>query len=346
MPGIGRDKHDRPLASVHRLDPNRPRREGSLPEPSAALKGETPALDPNAGLSMLGTLDLGDAELRSPDEILASLDAVPSVSGSAHSRDASLVDERVVAADALPADDVQSDEILRELEQHHQRTQLTPAAAAPRGSAELGRGVARRAQTSWRRRIRSNNKTHGARRPRRGSLLFAAAAVVLVCAVVGSIAIPGQHRAPGSLLHVLHASRTATLTAAAVRSAGTPAKSANLGAKSATDGARRSERASRSRKLHARGSGRQHVGRHTVTSTSGRPSSTGQHAGSGAANENGVTNASYVSSTGADEPAVERPASTIAQPLSTTSSGSSDSNAGGPSGLGGEVGGNCNPKCS
>jgi hypothetical protein len=339
MAGIGRNKHDRPLASVHRLDTNRPRRAGSLPEPSAALNDETAAPEPNAGLSMLGTLDLGDVEFRSPDEILASLDAVP----AADSRNASLVDERAVAADALAADDVQSDEILRELEQHHQRTQLTPAAAAPRGSAELGRGVARRAQTSWRRRIRSNNKTHDVWRPRRGSLLCAAAAAVLVCAVVGSIAIPGQHRAPGSLLH---ASRSATLTASAVRSAGTPAKSANLGAKSATDGARRSERASRSRKLHARGSGRRHVGRHTVTSTSGRRSSTGQHAGSAAASENGVTNASYVSSTAADEPAVERPASTIAQPRSTTSSGSSDSDAGGPSGLGGEVGGNCNPKCS
>jgi hypothetical protein len=62
------------LASVHRLDPDRPKRTRRLPQPPAALKDETPAPDRNAALSMLGTFDLDDVDVRSPDEILATLD--------------------------------------------------------------------------------------------------------------------------------------------------------------------------------------------------------------------------------------------------------------------------------
>jgi hypothetical protein len=112
MPGIGGDKQDRPLASVHRLDPDRPRREASLPDAQAAPKAESSAPDRNAGLSMLGTLDLDDVELRSPDEILASLE--PSgVSGPGASAKPARVDRMALASEAATSDGAQSDEILR-----------------------------------------------------------------------------------------------------------------------------------------------------------------------------------------------------------------------------------------
>src|ERR1700694_1326497 len=137
MSGSSGDKHDGPVASVHRLDPDRPKRRRSLPKAPAAPNEERPAPDRNAALSMLGTFDLEDVDFRSPDEILATLAPEPSVSGPDDPPHPPPADQRAVTRDIPAVDDVQSDEILRELEEHHQRGQTTARPSAPRGSAEL-----------------------------------------------------------------------------------------------------------------------------------------------------------------------------------------------------------------
>src|SRR5450755_2517254 len=116
MSGSGGEKHNGPLASVHARDPDRPKRRRSLPKAPAAPNQETPPPDRNAALSMLGTFDLDDVDFRSPDEILATLAPEHSVSEPDGQPRASQADEGAVTSDTPAVEDVQSDEILRELE--------------------------------------------------------------------------------------------------------------------------------------------------------------------------------------------------------------------------------------
>ena len=154
MSGSGGNKHDGPLASVHRLDPDRPKRRRSLPKAPAAPNEETPAPDRNAALSMLGTFDLDDVDFRSPDEILATLAPEPTVSEPDDPPQASPADERAITRDIPAVEDVQSDEILRELEEHHQRGQTTARPSAPRGSAELQPALRRKVPPARKREVR------------------------------------------------------------------------------------------------------------------------------------------------------------------------------------------------
>ena len=179
MSGSGGDKHDGPLASVHALDPDRPKRRRSLPKAPAAPNQETPPPDRNAALSMLGTFDLDDVDFRSPDEILATLAPEPTVSGPDDPPQASPADERAVTRDIPAVEDVQSDEILRELEEHHQRGQTTARPSAPRGSAELQPALRRKVPPTRKREVRG--RASGESKPRGGRkrlvLSLAAAAV-------------------------------------------------------------------------------------------------------------------------------------------------------------------------
>jgi hypothetical protein len=86
---------------------------------------------------MLGTFDLDDVDFRSPDEILGTLAPEPTVFEPDDSPRASPTDDRAATRDIPAVKDVQSDEILRELEEHHHRGQTTARPSAPRGSAEL-----------------------------------------------------------------------------------------------------------------------------------------------------------------------------------------------------------------
>jgi hypothetical protein len=164
MSGSGREKHNGPLASVHALDPDRPKRRRSLPKAPAAPNQETPPLDRNAALSMLGTFDLDDVDFRSPDEILATLAPEPSVSDPDGPPAASQADE---GADMPAVEDVQSDEILRELEEHHQRGQVAARPSAPRGSAELQPNSRRQARPTRKRTVRSQARGESNPRGRR-----------------------------------------------------------------------------------------------------------------------------------------------------------------------------------
>ena len=184
MSGSGREKHDGPLASVHALDPDRPKRRRSLPKAPAAPNHETPAPDRNAALSMLGTFDLDDVDVGSPDEILATLAPESTASAPGVPPQVSPADERAVTRDGPAVDDVQSDEILRELEEHHQRGQTTARPSAPRGSAELQPTLRRKVQPTRKREVRG--PARGESKPRGGRkrlvLSLAAAAVFTVTA--------------------------------------------------------------------------------------------------------------------------------------------------------------------
>jgi hypothetical protein len=143
------------------------------------LKDEAAVPDRNTALSMLGTFDLDDVDVRSPDEILATLDPVPTVSGADDPAKASTVDERVVNADTPAVEDVQSDEILRELEEHHRRGQTNARPSAPRGSAELRPASRRHAPPTGKREVR--RRAAGESKPhdrRRAVVLYLAAAAV------------------------------------------------------------------------------------------------------------------------------------------------------------------------
>jgi hypothetical protein len=133
---------------------------------------------------MLGTFDLDDVDVGSPDEILATL--TPESPGSAPGvpPQVSPADERAATRDGPAVDDAQSDEILRELEEHHQRGQTTARPSAPRGSAELQPTRRRKVQPTRKREVRG--RARGESKPRGGRkrlvLSLAAAAVFTVTA--------------------------------------------------------------------------------------------------------------------------------------------------------------------
>ena len=198
MSGSGREKHDGPLASVHALDPDRPKRRRSLPKAPAAPNHKTPAPDRNAALSMLGTFDLDDVDVRSPDEILATLTPEGTASAPGVPPQVSPVDERAATRDGPAVDDVQSDEILRELEEHHQRGQTTARPSAPRGSAELQPRARRQARPQRKRSARS--QAHGEPKPRGRrnrvafsvavAAIFTATAMALTLSQLGGKSVP------------------------------------------------------------------------------------------------------------------------------------------------------------
>jgi hypothetical protein len=189
MSGSSGDKHDGPVASVHRLDPDRPRRRRSLPKAPAAPNEERPAPDRNTGLSMLGTFDLDDVDFRSPDEMLATLASEPTVSGLDDPSQTSPVDERAATRDIPAVEEIHSDEILRELEEHHHRGQLAPRPSAPRGSAEL-QPVVRRTVPSTRKR-EARGGASGGSKPRGGHkrLVLSLAAAAVFTATAGAVTL-------------------------------------------------------------------------------------------------------------------------------------------------------------
>jgi hypothetical protein len=189
MSGSSGEKHNGPLASVHALDPDRPKRRRSLPKAPAAPNQETPAPDRNAALSMLGTFDLEDVDFRSPDEILATLAPEPSVSEPDGPPPASHADEAAVTRDTPAVEDVQSDEILRELEEHHQRGQATARPSAPRGSAELQTRSRRQARPTRKRMVRTQARGESKPRGRRKRVALSVAVAAMFTAIAMAVTL-------------------------------------------------------------------------------------------------------------------------------------------------------------
>jgi hypothetical protein len=189
MSGFGGEKHNGPLASVHALDPDRPKRRRSLPKAPAAPNQETPVPDRNAALSMLGTFDLDDVDVGSPDEILATLIPQSAASARGVPPQVSAADERAVARDGPAVDDVQSDEILRELEEHHQRGQTTARPKAPRGSAERQPDLRRKVPPTRKREVRGRASGESKSRGGRKRLVLPLAAAAVFTATASAVTL-------------------------------------------------------------------------------------------------------------------------------------------------------------
>ena len=138
---------------------------------------------------MLGTFDLEDVDFRSPDEILATLASEPTVSGPDDPPQTSPTDERAVTRDIPAVEDVQSDEILRELEEHHQRGQTTARPSAPRGSAELQPDLRRKVPPTRTREVRGRAPGESKPRARRKRLVLALAAAAVFTATASAVSL-------------------------------------------------------------------------------------------------------------------------------------------------------------
>jgi hypothetical protein len=158
---------------------------------------------------MLGTFDLGDADVRSPDEILATLDPVPVVSGANDPPKAPASDDRAAITDVPDVEDVQSDEILRELEEHHRRGQTIARPTPPRGSAELQPISRRNAPPTRKRKAAATGS--GDSKPRGGrarlvpilaaaALFTASASAVTLSQLSGAGGRPRTHVGSGRLV--------------------------------------------------------------------------------------------------------------------------------------------------
>ena len=164
---------------------------------------------------MLGTFDLDDVEFGSPDEILATLAPEPTVSEADDPPQASPTDGQAISRDTPAVEGVQSDEILRELEEHHQRGQTTPRASAPRGSAELQPAPGARPRATRKREVRGRASGESKLRGGRRRLVFclAAAAVFTATAVAVTLSqLGGKTNRPTSPVRSSRLAATTELT--------------------------------------------------------------------------------------------------------------------------------------
>jgi hypothetical protein len=199
------------MASVHELDTARARQKRSSRQAPAAPK-QPP--DRSTGLSMLSTFDLDNVEDASPDEILAALDNPPSTPDHVGASPTAAADEPAAVAGAATTERVESDEILRELEEHHRRAQPTVRRGAPRGSAELqAKSPCKPAPARRQTRIpKPDAATEAGGRRRRAALTLLIAALAIVTSsafalsqLSGARPRPSGHAAPLTLSsdHVL-----------------------------------------------------------------------------------------------------------------------------------------------
>jgi hypothetical protein len=152
---------------------------------------------------MLGTFDLEGIDVPSADEVLATVEGSAAATRDADPSAPTRTDERPSLSGHPGVQDVDSDEILRELEEHHRRGQPAVRPRAPRGSAEL-KGSARRSATrASRRAVRTDSASgsqHRRRRSRRALVLGALvpvmiAAVAVALSNVGGTGVPAtSHR--------------------------------------------------------------------------------------------------------------------------------------------------------
>jgi hypothetical protein len=138
---------------------------------------------------MLGTFDLDNVDVGSPDEILATLTPENMVSAPVVPPQVSPADEPSVTRDDPAVDDVQSDEILRELEEHHQRGQTTARPSAPRGSAELQPTLRRKVQPTRKREVRGPARGELKSRGGRKRLVLSLAAAAVFTVTAGAVTL-------------------------------------------------------------------------------------------------------------------------------------------------------------
>lgn len=169
------------------LEPDRPKQRRSLSRSSASPNQETSVPDRNAALNMLGTFDLEGVDGGSPDEILGTLVAEKTEITQQFFE----ADEGADTGGTSAVENGQSDEILRELEEHHQRGAPAPRSSAPRGSAELQSRSRHQARAARRPIIRVRDfretKPHGRRRWLAVSVALALAAALAMAGMLSQL---------------------------------------------------------------------------------------------------------------------------------------------------------------
>lgn len=173
----GGDPGSGPMASVHELDVARERQQQSVSRPPKGPQ-DSPTPDRAAALNMLGTFDLDGIDVPSPDEVLATFEGSAAAGERTESTKHARPEGRLTAREAAAVHDVHSDEILRELEEHHRRGQPTARPSAPRGSADLRLGGRPSRPRPPRRSIRKETRTASRRMGRHGRATLLVAALV------------------------------------------------------------------------------------------------------------------------------------------------------------------------
>ena len=154
---------------------------------------------------MLGTFDLDGIDVPSPDEVLATVEGSAAASRDAHMSAHSPTQERRNLSDTPGVQDIDSDEILRELDEHHHRGQRTVRPRAPRGSAELQASARRSATRAPRRTVRNDNDNDTASgwphrsRARRPTLVLGASVPLTIAAVAVALSNVGGPGAPATI---------------------------------------------------------------------------------------------------------------------------------------------------
>ena len=170
------------MASVHELDAARAREKQSVSQPPEGPR-ESPTPDRATALNMLGTFDLEGVDVASPDEVLATVDG----SAADSAKHPPPEDRRV--ADGAAVQDVDSDEILRELEEHHRHRHPAVRPSPPRGSAELQPRARRAATRAGRRAVRKRTPPGSPRLARHRRATLVAAALVPLTIAASAVAL-------------------------------------------------------------------------------------------------------------------------------------------------------------
>jgi len=321
---------------------------------------------------MLGTFDLAGVEVGSPDEILASLDPAPIISRPDDPPNASRIDDRAVAADTPVVEDAESDEILRELEEHHRRGQASVRPSRPRGSAELEpvsrHNASRASEREVRSRLSGESSPRGARK-RVGRSLAAAAVFTTTARAVtwkqwqalrasaGEAIAHGRWRTWAIAGAVVLSAATVTVVGIATEvnsgarkpratagPAATPTSSAllDIETKALIDAPghlerqlRTSERAHRAASARAHSHRRTHARARAVSPRRAVTSTQGSTpvAAPASTSSTSSTSSTYTSSTSSPAPTTPHPAATYTHQEA------------GPTSLGSQVGTGCDPTC-
>jgi hypothetical protein len=190
----GRDPEGGRIASVHELDAARGRHQQDVSRPLEGAPA-SPKPDRAAALNMLDTFDLDGIDVPSPDEVLSTVEG-----STADSAEHAPPEDRPIVVDGTAVRDVDSDEILRELEEHHRRGHPTVRPSAPRGSAELQPKPRRAATRAQRRMVRKETPTRPQHRgrPTRATLIVAALVPLTIAAGTVALAHNGRTAARGT----------------------------------------------------------------------------------------------------------------------------------------------------
>ena len=144
---------------------------------------------PIGGAKHVGNFRPGRHRRPVSDEVLATVEGWATASRDADISAHPPTQERRNLSDTPGFQDIDSDEILRELEEHHHRGQRTVRPHAPRGSAELQASTRRSATRAPRRTVRNDSASGSQHRSRRRRRTFVLGVLVPLTIAAGAVAL-------------------------------------------------------------------------------------------------------------------------------------------------------------